>query len=160
MGTLNGTITNLVGGPLPSYASVTLMPTIETAQVGGDIRVGGAQVTLAADGSFSINAKNGEYHLSIRIYNPPARQMVTITTPPFAILDTTDLAEVLGLALLTGPQTLVVKLDTDGQPYFVTDGSGDYGVHVDTDGQPYYASGAGEDVWFDVDGAPVVLTLT
>lgn len=160
MGSLNGTIRNAVGDPLT--ARITLVPADEAAFTGGEVRLGGTPITLATDGTFNLtDVPDGTYRLVFGFYNPPSRDDRTLTTPSFEVDGTTALEDALGLGLLTGPQTLVIKLDTDGQPYFVTDGTGTYSVFIDTDGQPYYAlPPGGEDVYFDVDGQPAILTLT
>lgn len=164
MASLTGNIRNLVGGQLanPMTPIVILAGLSEAGNVAGEVRLGGHAVELASDGTFIVTGiPDGDYRLVIRFYDPPTRSIVTIATVFFPIAGETDLAEALGLALLTGPQTLVIKLDTDGQPYFVADGTGDYSIFIDDDGQPFFDDPpGGEDVYFDVDGAPVILTLT
>jgi hypothetical protein len=162
MGSLAGKILNLVSDPM-SRVRATLVPLTEAVTSGGEVRIGSVRLDLGADdGAFLVtDVPDGVYVVHLRVYDPPSGQMRTVVTAAFPIEGETFLDVALGLALLTGPQTLVVKLDTDGQPYFVTDGSGDYAIFIDDDGQPYFDDPpGGEDVYFDVDGAPVILTLT
>lgn len=160
MGSLSGTILDRIGGTLTA-ARVVLVPADDAIAYGGEVRIGAYQIELAADGSFTIpDLPDGTYRLRLRFYNPPSRAIVELTTADFPITGDTGLATTLGMALLTGPELLVIALDTDGQPYYVPAGTGTHSVHIDTDGQPYYDDPpGGEDVYSDVDGVPVILTL-
>jgi hypothetical protein len=163
MGVLYGSVHGLSGSVMSSAQGATrlvLIPGTSAVLVGTAVRVGGVEVTLDATGAFTVNIPNGTYMAEFTFTDPARRARLSLITPSFTVGDSTDFATVLGPALLTGPQTWVIILDTDTYPYYVTDGTGGYGVFKDSDGRPYYSSSAGgESVYFDVDGTPVILTL-
>lgn len=159
MGSLTGTVVDVLGNVMPT-ARVTLDGTAATSS--GEVRLGPIRITPnVTTGAFTLaSLPDGSYRISVRYYDPAIRKRITWTSALFAVSGATDLGTALGAALLTGPAVTVIELDTDSEPYFDPDGGSSRSVFIDVDDQPYYDTGVGgENVYSDVDGAPVVLTL-
>lgn len=160
MGSLIGVIRNGVGAALAA-GRVSVVPETDGVMESYELRIGALELTLDANGNFYVpDLPDGEYRLHVRFWNPPSQGMADLVSASFTVSGPTDLSEAIALGMLTGPHVTVIALDTDGQPYYVPGGTGTHSVFIDSDGQPYYDTGpGGEDVYQDIDGAPVILTL-
>lgn len=157
MGSLSGTIRNIVGGDLPTYARVSLVPADEAVDEGGEVRIGAVLLTLDSEGGFTVSdVPDGTYRLSIRTWDPASRHPLAFETVTFDVVGATALGSALGLGLLVGPYVLAFAVDTDGA-YYYAPGTGTHSVFLDTDGQPYLAvAPGGSAVYTDLDDNPVI----